>query len=136
VTEWSEGVLMREVLVTEEEQAIKECAFCAGETLDILRKVKLSPAGFFRNDLSIQPFKREEKYLPFALKHLQDPIVQESLKPEVLKELKAIIQQFKQFLPSTKEANLTHADFDPANILVKKKDNQWKITAFLDWEFA
>ena len=31
---------------------------------------------------------------------------------------------------------LTHADFDPSNLLIQQIDDQWRITAILDWEFA
>ena len=34
------------------------------------------------------------------------------------------------------EANLTHADYDPANMLVKMVNGEYKIAAILDWEFS
>ncbi len=39
-------------------------------------------------------------------------------------------------MPDKNNANLTHADYDPANILVRQIGDKWKIAAILDWEFA
>ena len=48
------------------------------------------------------------------------------------------IKSLLESLPALEDigANLVHADFDPANILVAEVDGKWKISAILDWEFA
>ena len=40
------------------------------------------------------------------------------------------------FTEISQHKNLTHADYDPSNILVKRENNEWKVAAILDWEFA
>lgn len=136
LTEWIDGTLMRDVLLSEGEKAISQCAFSAGQHLDRLRKIKFRQGGFFENNLVVRPFKEAEKYLPFGLIRLKDESVQNSLSLDTLSELRHILERYGHLLPDINDANLTHGDFDPANMLVRKIDKQWRVTALLDWEFA
>ncbi len=45
-------------------------------------------------------------------------------------------QDNAHYFPDKHEANLTHADFDPSNMLVKKINGHYQISAIFDWEFA
>jgi len=136
IMEWIDGRLMREVILTKDEQATSECAFEAGQYLNQLRQMKFSQGGFFQEGLKIRPFNEEEKYLPYVLNLLEDSIVAESLGASLLCTISDLVTQYATLLPNEAEANLTHADYDPANMLVKKIHDKWKIVAILDWEFA
>lgn len=136
ITEWIDGVLMREVVLKKNEQAIKECAFEAGKYLNQLRKIKFSDGGFFQEGLIVRPFNETEKYLPYVLNLLKDRVVIESLGKSLLDAVTNLVKQYSALLPDENEANLTHADYDPANIMVKQYHDKWKIAAILDWEFA
>lgn len=50
--------------------------------------------------------------------------------------LHQLIESHSSLYPGEHEVNLTHADYDPANILVKQLHQKWKVSAILDWEFA
>jgi aminoglycoside phosphotransferase (APT) family kinase protein len=67
---------------------------------------------------------------------LQDRVVKESLGDSLLTAVKDLVRVNTNLLPDKMEANLTHADYDPANILVKQISGRWKITSILDWEFS
>lgn len=133
---WIDGTLMREIIISKDEQAIESCVFEAGEYLNILRQIKFHQGGFFDGELHIRPFNQEEKYLPFVLGLLKDEIVKDSLGASLLKAVSDLVKKNERLLPNENDANLTHGDYDPANMLVKKTNGRWKIAAILDWEFA
>lgn len=136
IMEWVNGTLMREVILKKNEEAITSCAYEAGLYLNIMRQLKLSHGGFFQNGLTIRPFNNDEEYLPYVLNLLKDPIVKESLGNDLLNAVSYLVNTNATLLPDDHNANLTHADYDPANILVTQVDGKWKIAAILDWEFA
>ena len=127
---------MRDVILSGNQIAIHDCAFEAGLYLNHLRQMTFKQGGFFQADLTITPFNESEKYQPFILALLQDAIVKESLGDSLHHTVLAWIEQHIKLLPDEHSANLVHGDFDPANILVKQINGQWRITAILDWEFA
>lgn len=134
--EWIDGTLMREVVLSKNKQAISDCAFEAGQYLNQLRQIKFSRGGFFDENLNVQPFAEAEKYLPYILNILKEPIVVESLGNELLSNVTSLVEKNADLLMDVDNANLTHADYDPANIIVKNTGEKWKIAAILDWEFA
>ncbi len=134
--EWIDGVSMRNVILMGDEKAISECSFSAGVHLNQLRQTKFPKGGFFQSDMSIRPFDKNEKYLDFCLEKLQDEKVRKCLTSTTLNDLKAILTNHSHLLPDINEANLTHADFDPANMLVRKINNRFEVVAILDWEFS
>lgn len=136
IMEWIEGRLMREIILTGDETAIRDCCFEAGKYLNKLRKIKFPYGGFFEKWLHVRPFSKEEEYLPFVLNILQDDVVKNDLDTELHLAIINLVKDNSHLLPKTNDANLAHADYDPANIMVKRVGNKWEISAILDWEFA
>ncbi len=136
IMEWIEGQLMREIVLTKDEQAISECAYDAGKYLNVLRQFKFPQGGFFTEYLQIRPFTKEEEYPPFMLNLLADNVVQESLGASLQQAVTQLITTHVNLFSQEETANLTHADYDPANMLVKQINSKWQIAAILDWEFA
>lgn len=136
IIEYIHGKSMREVILSKNETAIAQCAFEAGQYLNQLRKIQLEQGGFFKEDGKIRPFNPDEKYLPFVTMLLSDSVVKDSLGNSLHSAVQAFIKKNASLLPNENDANLTHADYDPANMLVKQVDGRWKIVAILDWEFA
>ena len=136
LVEWKEGQLMRDIILKGNEQDIGECAFSAGQHLSILKNIELKQTGFFNEKLEIRPFTREEEFIPFGLGLLKQASVQENLSKVTLLNLEKILRTSSPFLPNPYQANLTHADFDPANMLVTKTNGKWQVSAILDWEFS
>lgn len=136
IIEWVDGTLMRDIILNKNKEAIITCAYEAGLYLNIMRKIQFSHGGFFENGLIIRPFSNEEQYLPYVFNILKDKIVKESLGDNLLNAVFCLVNDNATLLPDENSANLTHADYDPANILVRQIDGKWKIAAILDWEFA
>ena len=55
---------------------------------------------------------------------------------ELTNQLFSFTQEHICYFPEQNTENLTHADFDPSNMLVKKISNRYEVSAILDWEFA
>lgn len=136
IMEFVNGELMRNVMLSGNEQAIAECAFSAGRYLNQLRMIRFSQGGFFNSDLSIKPFAPDEEYQAYTAACLEKTTVQESLGLDLVKKLSQLIAANENLLPNKDDANLTHADFDPANMLVQKTNGTYRVSGILDWEFA
>lgn len=132
VMEWVDGMLMREVVLSGDLDSIHACAFAAGESLAKLREITFNRGGFFQEDLTITPFDEEN----FCLHLLKKPDLKMRLGEKLCETLVALIHENHALYPPENQVNLTHGDYDPANILVKKIDEKWQITAILDWEYA
>jgi Ser/Thr protein kinase RdoA (MazF antagonist) len=136
VMEFVDGELMRDIILGSNNDDIAHCAFSAGFHLNKLRQIKFTQCGFLQNNLEIRPFSHDEQYLPLARACLSKAHVQESLGPQLCEHLSQLLETYQQYLPSKYEANLTHGDFDPSNILVNKANGQYQVAAILDWEFT
>lgn len=136
IMEFVDGILMRNVILSGDKNAIADCSFSAGVYLNHLRRIKFDQGGFFQDNLEIRPFSSEEEYLPFAQSCLVKDHVQESLGTKSVDQLSQFIEANQNYLPNKNNANLTHADFDPSNMLVKEVNGHYQVSAILDWEFA
>jgi len=136
IMEWKEGILLRELIFTHDEAAISSVMQEAGYYLSILRKMKLPVGGFFQDDMQIKPFGLEDEYFGFMMQMLQDKVVAASLGKNLQEMVWQVISACTNLIPEINDANLTHGDYDPANILVKQENGSWMISAILDWEFA
>ncbi len=137
IMEFIDGELMRSVILSNDESAIKESAFSAGIYLNQLRNIRLEHGGFFQDgNLTIRPFSDDEEYLSYAYSCLDHDNVLDSLGERRTDTLRGFLEKNQHFLPNKLDSNLTHADYDPANMLVKKIQNRFEVVAILDWEFA
>jgi len=136
ITEWGEGMLMRQLIIEGNTIAMAECLFEAGIYLSQLRKIKFDKGGFFQKEGNIRPFNNDEQYATYLSMLLDEKVVAQSLGHDLLNATKKLVQCNLHYIPNPNDANLTHGDYDPANIIVQKTNNTWKIAGIIDWEFA
>lgn len=136
IVEWIDGTLMREVILKGNERAIAECAFEAGVYLSKLRNIRFAAGGFFQKDLSIRPFALQEQYASYVHTMLDDEIVKTSLGTKLHQAVQQLVADNLDLMPEVSDTNLTHGDYDPANMLVRKSNGHWHIAAILDREFS
>lgn len=136
VMEWIDGKMMRDLVLEGNEAAIEMCMLEAGRYLSVLRQIKFSKGGFFEPNLQVRPFYQEEEYLPYVSCLLQETLIKERLGNELHQALQQLIFNNASLLPAKDPANLSHGDYDPANILVRQVGGHWKIASILDWEFS
>lgn len=127
---------MRDIILNGNQADIASCAFAAGELCNKLQKIKLPYPGFFKIDSSIKPFLKDEEFHNFTFQMLGNDLVAATLGKKLCQQVLKWVQQHQDCLASLDHPNLTHADLDPANILVKEVNDTYQITALLDWEFC
>lgn len=136
IMEFKEGILLRDLIFTNNRDAITEATNEAGFYLGMLGRLKLPMGGFFQPNMAIKSFNEEDDYFSLLMNLLQNNIVATSLGKNVQNNLEQIIAACYHLLPPINDANLTHGDYDAANILVKETNGKWEVSAILDWEFA
>jgi len=110
--------------------------FDAGQLLSSIQSHHFATAGFFDDELNITELSSQNNLIDFAHQCLNHPTVIQGLTVSVTANIKRLIEKLKIYFPDEDENHLVHGDYDPANILVNKIDDQWKITGILDWEFS
>ena len=133
---FADGFLMRDIILQGNLKDIGDCTFSAGICLNKLREIPFSQSGFFNKNIDVSPFSKQEAYLSFTQSCLESHTVQSTIGKELTSLLISFIQDNAHYFPEQYAANLTHADFDPSNILVKKINSCYEVSAILDWEFA
>lgn len=130
------GISLRDLLLSEEPHDLAKLMFDVGLILTQIRTHHFNKAGFFDKDLNVSQPIKQSGYLEYAADCLNSEIVLKNLPEQLVNSIRIILERFHSYFPDEKESNLVHADFDPANILVAHKNNQWQISGVLDWEFA
>lgn len=131
-----DGISLRDLIFSGDENAITSCYFDAGRMLALLSEVRFAEGGFFENDLTIRPFSQKDAYFNFAMALLKSPTIKRDFGLELIRRVQKLIDKAQELLPKNTCGFLTHGDFDPSNIMVMKIKDSWQITGILDWEFA
>lgn len=137
IIEYAEGILFRDLILENPQKAIESCSYQAGMILTQMASFQFKEAGFFEDDLKIKPFDKSEEIFTYITAALSNPHIIDYFGQELTKKLLTSIEKYHPVINElSQHKNLTHADYDPTNILVKKENNEWQISAILDWEFA
>ena len=100
------------------------------------RHLQFACTGDFDRDLTITEPLSQKAYVDYGQHLLKEPVIQKILGLEVITQIGTYFERFTPYFPNEQETNLVHADYDPANILVVKKHDEWQLSGILDWEFA
>ncbi len=136
VFSYVDGILLRDLIFCGDSEAVSTCFFEAGRYLARLSTITFPEGGFFEKGLKIRPFSKDEAYLNLALSLLKSSTIKRDFGSELVKDIKTLVLNAKEFLPENTPAYLSHGDFDASNIKVIKLSNSWRISGILDWEFA
>lgn len=137
IMEYAEGCLFRDVIIEGNKDAITSCSYQAGKISAQIASFQFEKAGFFESDLTVKSFGKGETFSHFIYAFLSNPHIVLAFGNELIERIHALIDKHQALIDEiSHHSNLTHADYDPSNILVKREKNGWKISAILDWEFA
>jgi aminoglycoside phosphotransferase (APT) family kinase protein len=136
LVKYIEGKTLRDVIFDKNASDISEAIYEAGAMLAKIKNYKFSYSGFFDSNLYIEEKIEQESYVDYLEKCLKNPAIVKQLEKKTINLIKENTCKYSHLLPNGLEHNLVHADYDPSNILVQKKNGIWKIAAILDWEFA
>lgn len=134
ISEFMPGITLRDLLLSKALHNLESIMYEVGTCLTKITSYKFLKSGFFNENLEIIEELSGDSLKDFSLTCLEHQKIKQYLSNDVILKIKALLES----LPSLeyKDANLVHADFDPANILVVETDGKWKVSAILDWEFA
>lgn len=136
ITEYMPGVSLRDLLLSNQIDDMHGIMQEVGLILAKIQSHRFARSGFFDRHLQLRGAMTRNGFAEYARECLNDPIVLQQLPEEVFSKICICLDKFGYLYPSESANHLVHADFDPANILVKRVDSKWKISAVLDWEFA
>lgn len=136
IIQYLPGISLRDFLLNHSHESMHDVMFEAGQILGAIQSHHFPRAGFFDEDLKVSRSISRQSYLTFAGECLTHTTILNTLGPEALSKIRAILEKFEALFPDEHQTHLVHGDYDPANILVDKIEGRWKITGILDWEFA
>ena len=136
ITEFIEGITLRELLLSDRTYDISVIMNEVGVLLAKIASHHFPKSGFFDKNLNVIDNSAQDSYIEFAKDCLTNKIVLEQLNADTIAKINYYLDNHADLFPNENEKNLVHADFDPANILVNKINEHWKVTGILDWEFS
>ena len=135
ITEFISGISLRDLLLKCAPHDLSALMSEVGMILSKITAHEFPKAGFLNKELEVIAYESSD-VIKFVQDCLNDKTVLSVLSPEVVAEIKEVIEQHAYLFHNNDEKHLVHGDFDPANILVDKINGSWVVTAILDWEFA
>lgn len=136
IAEFLPGITLRELLLSKLVHNVETIMFKVGQMLAKIQAYQFPNPGFFDEKLTIAETLPENSFLTFSELSLNHPSVIDCLGSDVITTIRQNFNSLQNVFPNENESHLVHADFDPANILVDKIDDEWMITGVLDWEFS
>jgi aminoglycoside phosphotransferase (APT) family kinase protein len=139
VLQWIEGTQLGLVASTTDETAVAELGAQTGAVLAQIHSFRFDRHGFFAADLGVPVAIDLDRagLLAFMRQCLCDGPGGGRLGAELTARLFAFVERTGDRLNAWLGAPcLTHADFNPSNIMVRREAYAWRIAAVLDWEFA
>lgn len=134
IIQFMQGIPLRDLLLSKKSYDLEAIMYEVGMFLSKIAAHKFPKTGFFNEKLEIVEELNDDSLKSFSLSCLEHTQVKKYLDHEMIIKIKSLLESLPPL--DNKCANLVHADFDPANILVAEVDGKWKISAMLDWEFA
>lgn len=136
ICQFIQGITLRDLLLSDVPHNVEAIIKEVGLILAKFSKIEFAEAGFFDQNLNIIERTSRASYLTFVDQLWQNQFICQTLSAAIINKIKDYLNKYAELLPNKNEKHLVHGDFDPANILVKQVDGDWKIAAILDWEFA
>jgi aminoglycoside phosphotransferase (APT) family kinase protein len=139
VLQWIDGTQLGTAATNADDAALAELGARTGEVLAHIHSFRFDRHGFFAADLSVPTAIDLDRAGLLAFMHqcLCDGPGSERLGPELTAAVFAFVERAGDRLNAwLGTPSLTHADFNPSNILVRRNRDAWRIAAVLDWEFA
>ncbi len=139
VLQWIEGERLDHAINTAAPAMLATIGAAVGDALARVHAFRFDQAGFFTDDLRVPvalDFSRTG-LLDFMRGCLRERRGGERLGTELTDQCFAFVEREGQRLDAwLGDPRLTHADFNPSNILMRRDGAGWRVAAILDWEFA
>lgn len=134
-----EGITFHDLKRAGDKDAIARAAYSVGETLASIGRTTFSKPGWLAPGPSVmEPLLDGVDVMPrFVGLCLASSNLQQRMTPELRERIRSSMWMWAPELRQLDEvACLVHGDFGKRNVLVQQVDEDWKVAAVLDWEFA
>lgn len=139
VLRWVEGVHLDKVITITDDNAASQLGQELGSILAAIGSYHFGQPGLFGQSLTITyPFTSTvNSWFSFIKRCLSEGHTGTQLGPIWSQKLEQFVDDNVGYLADLPEDNcLLHADFRETNIMVRQVEDEWKVAAVLDWEFA
>ena len=139
VTEFVDGISLRELKKAGDVTALSEAAHAAGRELAKLAFVRLRDPAIVAPDFSSTPELLDGENVNARLieRFLESALLRERLGEARVARVREFAWRHQVALAATEtNTGIAHGDFNSANILVRHDGLRWSVAAILDWEFA
>jgi aminoglycoside phosphotransferase (APT) family kinase protein len=139
VLQWVDGIRLDHAARDGDAFTRAELGAGVGEALTRIHSFRFLRFGFFADDLQVPTAIDLDRdgLLWFMRRCLIEGPGGERLGAALTESLFAFVEREGHRLDAwLGEPRLTHADFNPSNILVHRDEGRWRVAAVLDWEFA
>lgn len=139
VLQWIDGVQLDNAARGADDAALHALGSAVGDALARIHEFRFDRSGFFAPDLSIPAAidLDRDALLDFMHRCLREGPGGERLGWELTDRLFAFVQRHGHVLEAwLGDPCLTHADYNPSNILLTRGGTHVTVAAVLDWEFA
>lgn len=130
------GITLRDLLLSSKPNNMPSLMFDAGAALVKIQRHVFESSGFFDKNLQIIEPISKAGYMNHATACVEKLTDLQLISTQMITKINLYLTKFQDIFPDGNEKQLVHGDYDPANILVNKINNQWQITGILDWEFT
>ena len=136
LTNFVKGITLRDAVLNGNVEELSDVIYGTGTLLAKLQNYTFPCSGFFDQNLKVQDKLEQDFCIDFLHECLENPTVSSELESKAVKRIAEITDKYASYFPDNSYHTLVHADYDPSNILINRKNGKWKVTAILDWEFA
>ncbi|MBV8456026.1 MAG: aminoglycoside phosphotransferase family protein [Acetobacteraceae bacterium] len=139
VLQWVDGIQLDHATRNADESTRWRLGAAVGEVLARIHSFRFPRFGFFTDDLEVPTAIDLDRdgLLWFMRRCLIEGPGGQRLGAVLTERLFTFVEREGSRLDAwLGEPTLTHADFNPSNILVHRDENGWRVAAVLDWEFA
>lgn len=134
---FEQGITLRTLLLNPaEKKDLYDLSYQAGQLLLRLQNRSYAYSGFFDENATLSTPFSSKYLLEHAHQCLESDAVTTLLPLKLQDHLECLFKEGERLLDVTHVPRLVHGDFDPSNMFVRVKEDQWIITALIDWEYA
>ncbi|HYL79122.1 MAG TPA: phosphotransferase [Bryobacteraceae bacterium] len=134
-----EGITFMELRRGDDNEAIAQAAYSAGQTLAAIGRFNFPKPGWLAPGPSVgAPLLEGDDPAPrFVDLCLASANLQRRLRADLRDRIHALVWSYAPRLKSlAAESSLVHGDYNKRNVLLRETAGRWSVAAVLDWEFA
>jgi len=137
VLEYIDGITLRELKTRGDANAVSSAAYDVGRQLAALASVAIDADLMGAPDIDPALLAGPNVNARLIEHFLQSPNLRRRMADSDIDRVARFAWRREALLaPYSAERSIVHGDFNSPNILVRRHDGDWRVSAIIDWEFA